>query len=85
VIYFAVIDQVAAVGLWLTSVWGGVMWLLAIMSHLILGFFFPVLFQVTSCRSFFSSALFWSTWSYRGWRTGRSVMIRSCMVNESLR
>jgi hypothetical protein len=41
VIYFAVIDQVAAVGLWLTSVWGGVMWLLAIMSHLILGFFFP--------------------------------------------
>jgi hypothetical protein len=41
VIYFAVIDQVAAVGLWLTSVWGGVMWLLAVMSHLILGFFFP--------------------------------------------
>jgi fatty acid desaturase len=41
VIYFAVIDLVAAVGLWLTSVWGGVMWLLAIMSHLILGFFFP--------------------------------------------
>jgi len=41
VIYFAVIDPVAAVGLWLTSVWGGVMWLLAIMSHLILGFFFP--------------------------------------------
>lgn len=41
VIYFAVIDLVAAVGLWLTSTWGGVLWLLAVMSHLILTFFFP--------------------------------------------
>jgi hypothetical protein len=41
VVYFAVIDLVAAVGLWLTSTWGGVMWLLAVMSHLILFFFFP--------------------------------------------
>jgi hypothetical protein len=41
VIYFAVIDLVAAVGLWLTSTWGGVLWLLAVMSHLILAFFFP--------------------------------------------
>ena len=28
-VYFAVIDLVAAVGLWLTSTWGGVLWLLA--------------------------------------------------------
>lgn len=41
VIYFAVIDLVAAVGLWLTSTWGGVLWLLATMSHLILTVFFP--------------------------------------------
>ena len=41
VIYFAVIDLVAAVGLWLTSTWGGVLWLLAVMSHLILAVFFP--------------------------------------------
>ncbi len=40
-IYFAVIDLVAAVGLWLTSNWGGVLWLLAVMSHLILAAFFP--------------------------------------------
>ena len=40
-IYFAVIDIVAAVGLWLTSTWGGVLWLLAVMSHLILAAFFP--------------------------------------------
>jgi hypothetical protein len=32
---FAVIDLVAAVGLWLTTSWGGVMWLFAVMSALI--------------------------------------------------
>ena len=46
VIYFAVIDLVAAVGLWLTSPWGGVLWLLAVMSHLILGLFFPHLVEI---------------------------------------
>src|SRR5688572_28919402 len=40
-IYFAVIDVVAAVGLWMASTWGGVLWLLAVMSHLILSVFFP--------------------------------------------
>lgn len=40
-IYFAVIDLMAAVGIWLTSNWGGVLWLLAVMSHLILAVFFP--------------------------------------------
>lgn len=35
VIVFAVLDLVAGVGLWLTSAWGGVMWLLAIMTDLI--------------------------------------------------
>lgn len=33
VVYFAVIDLVAAVGLWLTSSWGGVIWLMAAMSY----------------------------------------------------
>jgi hypothetical protein len=41
IIYFAVIDLVAAIGLWMASTWGGVMWLLAVMSHLILAAFFP--------------------------------------------
>lgn len=40
-IYFAVIDLIAAVGLWLSSTWGGVMWLLAIVSYLILAMLFP--------------------------------------------
>lgn len=41
VIYFALIDLIAAVGLWMASTWGGIMWLLAVMSHLILAAFFP--------------------------------------------
>jgi hypothetical protein len=41
IVYFAVFDLVAGVGLWLTSTWGGVLWLLAAVSHLLLGFFFP--------------------------------------------
>ncbi len=41
IIYFALIDLIAAVGLWIASTWGGIMWLLAIMSHLILAAFFP--------------------------------------------
>lgn len=46
-VYFAVIDLVAAVGLWLTSTWGGVLWLLAAVSQLLLGFFFPRLLPIT--------------------------------------
>lgn len=43
IIYFALIDLVAAVGLWMASPWGGIMWLLAVMSHLILAAFFPTI------------------------------------------
>jgi hypothetical protein len=42
-VYFAVIDLIAGIGVWLTSTWGGVMWLLAVMSHLILAVFFPAI------------------------------------------
>lgn len=43
IIYFALIDLIAAVGLWMASTWGGIMWLLAVMSHLILAAFFPTI------------------------------------------
>ena len=46
-VYFAVMDLVAAVGLWLTSTWGGVLWLLAAISQLLLAFFFPRLLPMT--------------------------------------
>lgn len=43
IIYFALIDLIAAVGLWMASTWGGILWLLAVMSHLILAAFFPAI------------------------------------------
>ncbi len=35
-VYFAVLDPIAAVGLWLTSSWGAVIWLLSAVSRLAL-------------------------------------------------
>ncbi|RYE33676.1 MAG: hypothetical protein EOP23_07895 [Hyphomicrobiales bacterium] len=48
IVYFAVIDLVAAVGLWLTSTWGGVLWLLAAISQMLLGFLFPRFVPMTA-------------------------------------
>jgi len=58
IIYFALIDLVAAVGLWMASTWGGIMWLLAIMSQLILAAFFPGIVQAgTMTMVFFVSLI----------------------------
>jgi hypothetical protein len=43
-IFFAVIDLVAAVGLWLAAPWGAVIWLMAIASMLAVEIFFPQVF-----------------------------------------
>ena len=40
-IFFAVIDLVAAVGLWLAAAWGGVVWLTATISMAAIELFFP--------------------------------------------
>ena len=41
VVYFAVTDPIAAIGLWIATTWGGILWLLAIVTNIILAFFFP--------------------------------------------
>ncbi|BCJ90609.1 hypothetical protein IZ6_13440 [Terrihabitans soli] len=43
-IYFAVLDPVAGVGLWLTSSWGAVIWLLAAVSQIAISIGFPEIF-----------------------------------------
>ncbi len=48
IVYFAVIDFVAAVGLWLTSAWGGVIWLLAATSALTLAALTPQLLPMSA-------------------------------------
>ena len=40
-VFFAVIDLVAAVGLWLAAAWGGVVWLTATISIAAIELFFP--------------------------------------------
>jgi len=40
-VFFAVIDLVAAVGLWLAAAWGGVVWLTAAISMEAIELFFP--------------------------------------------
>jgi Family of unknown function (DUF6163) len=47
-IYFAVIDLVAAVGLWLAAAWGGVVWLTATISMAAIELFFPQVFGGSS-------------------------------------
>jgi uncharacterized membrane protein len=43
-VFFAIIDLVAAVGLWLTAAWGGVVWLTAAISMAAVELFFPQVF-----------------------------------------
>src|ERR1044072_4382088 len=42
--FFAVIDLVAAVGLWLAAAWGGVVWLTSAISMAAIELFFPQVF-----------------------------------------
>jgi hypothetical protein len=44
-IFFAVIDLIAAVGLWLAAAWGAVIWLISIASLITVDVFFPQVFQ----------------------------------------
>lgn len=48
IVFFAVIDAMAAVGLWLTSAWGGVVWLLAATSALTLAILTPHLLPMSA-------------------------------------
>lgn len=41
VIFFAVFNLIAAVGLWMTTPWGGVMWILSAAAHGLSTIFFP--------------------------------------------
>ena len=65
-VYFAVIDLVAAVGLWLAAVWGAVVWLTAGVSMAAVEVFFPqiyggrlivVMFEIVLIGCYLSLAL----------------------------
>lgn len=43
-VFFAVLDLVAAVGLWLAAAWGAVIWLMSVASMIAVEIFFPQVF-----------------------------------------
>jgi len=44
-VFFAVIDLVAAVGLWLAAPWGAVIWLTSAVSMIVVEAFFPLIYD----------------------------------------
>jgi len=44
-VFFAVIDLVAAVGLWLAAPWGAVVWLTSMISMIVVAAFFPQIYD----------------------------------------
>jgi hypothetical protein len=57
IIYFSVIDLIAAVGLWLTCGWGGVLWILAVVSTIVLAFLLPSTFIPALWLSLFCGSM----------------------------
>ena len=55
--FFAVIDLVAAVGLWLAAAWGAVIWLMSVASMLALEVFFPQVFGASFLTGLLEAAL----------------------------
>ena len=56
-VFFAVIDLVAAVGLWLAAPWGAVVWLTSAVSMAVVEVFFPQVFGGSILIVFFEAAL----------------------------
>ena len=56
-VFFAVIDLVAAVGLWLAAAWGAVIWLTAVASMLAVNMFFPQVFGGSMLSAVFEVSL----------------------------
>ena len=56
-VFFAVIDLVAAVGLWLAAAWGAVIWLMSVASMVAVEIFFPQVFGTGLVAGLLESAL----------------------------
>jgi Family of unknown function (DUF6163) len=56
-VFFAVIDLVAAVGLWLAAAWGAVIWLMSVASMLAINIFVPQVFGASIGTGLLESGL----------------------------
>jgi hypothetical protein len=56
-VFFAVLDLVAAVGLWLAAAWGAVVWLTSVVSMAVVEVFFPKVYGGSIVIVFIEMAL----------------------------
>ncbi len=56
-VFFAIIDLVAAVGLWLAAAWGAVIWLMSVASMLAINIFVPQVFGASIGTGLLESGL----------------------------
>lgn len=56
-VFFAVVDFVAAIGLWLVAPWGGVIWLVAALMQVVVLVFMPSFFDHPLATGLFDVAL----------------------------
>ena len=56
-VFFAVIDLVAAIGLWLAAAWGAVIWLMSVASMLAVNIFVPQVFGASIGTGLLESGL----------------------------
>ena len=56
-VFFAVLDLIAAIGLWLAATWGAVVWLASVVSMIVLDLFFPQVFDGSMLFDVFEAAL----------------------------
>lgn len=73
VVYFSVIDLVAAIGLWMLAAWGGAVWLIAVASYITIATFFSDLVPTGALVSIVlvGLAVLYLVLSWQVARTGR--------------
>jgi uncharacterized membrane protein (DUF2068 family) len=72
VIFFAVLDLVAAVGLWMVAPWGGVVWLLTVMAQIFVSTMKPNFFTGGGALVKGADALLLAIYLFLSWRVNRA-------------
>jgi len=72
VVFFAAMDLVAAVGLWMVAPWGGVVWLLTLMAQMFVAAVKPGFFTASGPMIQGADALLLAIYLFLSWRLNRA-------------
>jgi len=72
VIFFAVMDLVAAIGLWMVAPWGGVVWLLTLMAQFFVAAMKPAFFTGGGALTKGVDAALLAVYLFLSWRVNRA-------------